>query len=95
MTDVIRSGARRAAKVTTARRAPRRSAWHRAGIDILVDIRTKGTPMALWLVLIIAGLVSLVLGLVGLGNFFVWAGVIAMVVGVVLVLVNRGNRKVG
>jgi hypothetical protein len=64
-------------------------------VDILVDFRTKGTPMALWLVLIIAGLVSLVLGLVGLGSVFVWAGVIAIVVGVVLVLVNRGNRKVG
>jgi len=51
--------------------------------------------MALWLILIIAGLVSLILGLVGLGQFFIWAGVIAMVVGVVLVLVNRGNRKVG
>lgn len=95
MTDVIWSG--RAASPGRDRLDARRSTDRGKvlKVDILVDIRTKGTLMALWLVLIIAGLVSLVLGLVGLGNFFVWAGVIAMVVGVVLVLVNRGNRKVG
>jgi hypothetical protein len=55
--------------------------------------------MALWLVLIIAGLAALVLGLTGIfgacGGVLTWGGVIAIVVGVVLVLVNRGNRKVG
>jgi len=51
--------------------------------------------VALWLVLIIAGLVVLVLGLAGLGQFFIYAGLIAAVVGVVLVLVGRGDRVVG
>ena len=55
----------------------------------------KVDTVALWLVLIIAGLVVLVLGLAGLGQFFIYVGLIAAVVGVVLVLVGRGDREVG
>ena len=55
----------------------------------------KELAVALWLVLIIAGLVLLVLGLAGLGQFFVYVGLIVAVIGVVLVVVGRGNRNVG
>ncbi|MEQ6901876.1 hypothetical protein [Nocardioides sp. YIM 152588] len=51
--------------------------------------------MPLWLVLIIAGLVVLILGLAGLGQFFIYLGLIGAVVGVVLVTVGRGDRRVG
>jgi uncharacterized membrane protein HdeD (DUF308 family) len=55
----------------------------------------KGRTVSLWLLLIIAGLVLLVLGLAGLGQFFIYLGLIVAVVGVVLVVVGRGNRPVG
>lgn len=58
-------------------------------------LRRKELPVALWLVLIIAGLVLLVLGLAGLGQFLVYVGLILAVIGVVLVIVGRGNRNVG
>jgi len=66
-----------------------------AGEIVHTENLRKVQPVALWLVLIIAGLVVLVLGLAGLGQFFIYAGLIAAVVGVVLVLVGRGDRVVG
>ncbi|PJI93382.1 hypothetical protein [Luteimicrobium subarcticum] len=50
--------------------------------------------MALWLVLLIAGVVLVVLGMMGIPGFTI-LGVIALVIGITLVILGRGNRTVG
>ncbi|PJI93381.1 hypothetical protein [Luteimicrobium subarcticum] len=50
--------------------------------------------MALWLILLIAGVVLVVLGFAGVPGFMI-LGIIALVVGITLVVVGRGNETVG
>ncbi|GIJ00448.1 hypothetical protein CLV28_1832 [Sediminihabitans luteus] len=51
--------------------------------------------MALWLVLLIAGVVLVILGSAAGAGILTTLGIVALVVGITLVLVGRGNRKVG
>jgi hypothetical protein len=50
--------------------------------------------VALWLLLIIAGVILAILGFAGVGNALIWIGVIVLVVGLVLSFVGRGRASV-
>jgi TM2 domain-containing membrane protein YozV len=50
--------------------------------------------VALWLLLIIAGVVLAILGFAGVGSALIWIGVIVLVVGLVLSFVGRGRASV-
>jgi hypothetical protein len=47
--------------------------------------------VALWLLLIIAGVVLAIIGFAGVGSTLIWIGVIVLVVGLVLSFVGRGR----
>ena len=53
-----------------------------------------GGTVALWLLLIIAGVVLAILGFAGVGSALIWIGVIVLVVGLVLSFVGRGRASV-
>jgi len=50
--------------------------------------------VALWLTLILVGVVVAILGFAGLGNFLIWLGVVVVVVGLIFTLVGRAGRSV-
>jgi hypothetical protein len=45
--------------------------------------------MPLWLILVIVGVVLAVVGFSGVGQWLIWLGVLVLVVGLVLTLMNR------
>lgn len=49
--------------------------------------------MPLWLILIVVGIVLAVVGFGGAGNLLIWLGVIVLVVGVVMTLLNSRGRR--
>jgi hypothetical protein len=74
------------------------SAAHRALEDHRMRVRgdppENGGTVALWLLLIIAGVVLAILGFAGVGSTLIWIGVIVLVVGLVLSFVGRGRASV-
>ena len=56
--------------------------------------REGGGIVALWLLLIIAGVVLAILGFAGVGSALIWIGVIVLVVGLVMSFVGRGRASV-
>lgn len=50
--------------------------------------------MALWLTLIVVGVILAILGFSGVANFLIWLGLIVLVVGLILSFVGRGSRRV-
>jgi len=45
--------------------------------------------MALWLTLIVVGVILAILGFAGIADFLIWLGVIVLVVGLISSLVTR------
>ncbi|MBT0995608.1 hypothetical protein KIN34_15090 [Cellulomonas sp. DKR-3] len=45
--------------------------------------------MSAWLILIIIGVVLLILGFAGVGQFLIWIGIAVLVVSLILALVGR------
>ncbi|WP_168800592.1 MULTISPECIES: hypothetical protein [Cellulomonas] len=49
--------------------------------------------MPAWLILILVGVVLLILGVAGIGEFLIWIGAIVLVVSLILGLVGRGRGR--
>lgn len=49
--------------------------------------------MALWLTLIVVGVILAILGFAGVAKFLIWLGLIVLVVGLVFSLIGRGSRR--
>jgi hypothetical protein len=49
------------------------------------------TSMPIWLILIVVGIILAVVGFGGAGNLLIWLGVIVLVVGLVMTLLNRSR----
>ncbi|MGC0141475.1 MULTISPECIES: DUF3040 domain-containing protein [unclassified Pseudactinotalea] len=57
--------------------------------------RTKEQSMALWLILIIVGVIMLVIGVaVEAAQILIWIGIIILVASIIMSLVTRGRGRV-
>jgi len=91
--SIFEPGSDHAARPAAAFRPPR---W---GADSGADRRPRTTwsptmGMPLWLILIVVGIVLALVGFGGAGNLLIWLGVIILVIGVVMTLLNRSGTRV-
>jgi hypothetical protein len=54
-------------------------------------VNERGAAMSTWLLIIIVGVVLLILGFAGVGEFLIWIGVAVLVIGLILNLTSRGR----
>lgn len=57
--------------------------------------RKVSTPMALWLVLILVGIVMIIIGVAtAAAKFLIWLGIAILVISLVMSLLRRGKARV-
>lgn len=67
----------------------RRQARHCRSSYLKTAQRRRTSSMALWLTLIVVGVILAILGFAGIADFLIWLGVIVLVVGLISSLVTR------